>query len=149
MIAGHTIEVNEHNLAIIETTNATKNLIAALPTLESTESDDDDDLPKIIAIYSNDKPNIIYLSESESDENTSALISNKEKQNLYCYYVLHNYYRTDLLAAWFKSAECQDRLQKLREFVTIYTAWKEIIKRGVELKIFGCVMQSMLKNKNF
>jgi hypothetical protein len=67
MIAGHTINVIEHNLAIIEAINATKNLIAALPKLESTESDDDeklppltpyedDDLTKIIAIYSNDKP---------------------------------------------------------------------------------------------
>ena len=33
MIAGHTINLIEHNLAIIEATNATKNLIAALPTL--------------------------------------------------------------------------------------------------------------------
>jgi hypothetical protein len=125
MIAGHTIDVIEHNLAIIEATNATKTLIAAVPTLESTESDDDgklppltpyvdDDLPKIIAIYSNDKPNILYLSESDSDEDASALISNKEKQNLYCYKDLHNYYRTDLLAAWFKSTEWQDRLQELR-----------------------------------
>ena len=66
MIDGHTIDVIEHNLAIIAATNATKTLIAALSTLETTESDDDkklppltpyvdDDLPKIIAIYSNDQ----------------------------------------------------------------------------------------------